>query len=255
MTAWTPGTVVGDLDADYHQVELHVGLGGQPYQVGDLGLMNGEFGDHVTLTVARQYGTMRFQVEVTDLEPPLDPSWDAVAEFSLRTGEPVVLTGWAGGGSLTVPVPPEVDARLRYVVLGGEVVADHPPTETQDGVGVDRYLVQVWPNAPAVARVVVSTSPWSQYWTFGQEASQLLIELADFPDPDRLVQVIDRALAVHPDVAQQIRGGDERYRVGVIRYLQELFRITFFTGAYDDVRDDHEHLALLIDQRARRSAR
>ena len=46
--------------------------------------------------------------------------------------------------------------------------------------------------------------------------------------------------------------GDERYRVGVIRYLQELFRNTFFTGAYDDVRHDHERLVQLIDDRARR---
>jgi hypothetical protein len=79
----------------------------------------------------------------------------------------------------------------------------------------------------------------------------LLAELADVPDPDRLVVVIDRALAAHPDVAGRLRAGDDRYRVGVIRYLQELFRITYSTGIYDDVCHDHKRLGRLIDERAR----
>ena len=71
------------------------------------------------------------------------------------------------------------------------------------------------------------------------------------PDPGRLVVVIDRALAAHPDVAGRLRAGDDRYRVGVVRYLQELFRITHTAGTYDDVRDDYERLGRLIEERAR----
>jgi hypothetical protein len=37
--------------------------------------------------------------------------------------------------------------------------------------------------------------------------------------------------------------------------MQELFRITYSTGAYDAVRDDHERLGRLIDERACRSSR
>jgi len=109
----------------------------------------------------------------------------------------------------------------------------------------------VWPAAPTPPRVVASTSPWSQYWTFGPAANDLLAELADVPDPDRLVVVIDRALAAHSHVAEKVRAGDQRYRLGVIRYLQELFRVTSFTGTYDNVRDDSEHPAQVIDERAR----
>ena len=60
-----------------------------------------------------------------------------------------------------------------------------------------------------------------------------------------------QALAAHPDVAGRLRAGDDRYRVGVIRYLQELFRITHSTGISNDVCHDHERLGRLIDERAR----
>ncbi|MBL8929335.1 MAG: hypothetical protein JNL54_04350 [Kineosporiaceae bacterium] len=63
--------------------------------------------------------------------------------------------------------------------------------------------------------------------------------------------VIDRALAAHPCVAAHVRAGDRRFHVGLIRYLQELFSATYTSDTYADLRDDHERLAHLIDERAR----
>ena len=253
MTVWSAGVFTGELSADYTQVELHPGDGGHVFGMGDIGLANGELGGPPILTTARQYGSIRLTVQVLDEEPALDPSWDAAVEFSLHTGESVSVTGWAGEGIIAVPLPPAVDVRVRYVVLDGQVAQDQSAEDhtAEGGVGPERYLVQVWPGTQAAPRVVVSSSPWSQYWTFGGPATDLLAELADIPDPGRLVVVIDRALAAHPDVARRLRASDARYRVGVIRYLQELFRVTYSTGAYDDVRDDHERLGHLIDERAR----
>jgi hypothetical protein len=248
LTAWSAGVVAGELSADYSQVELHPGDGGHVFGMGDIGLANGGFGDYAFLTTARQYGSIRLTVQVLDEEPALDPSWAAVVEFSLHTGESVSVTGWAGEGIIAVSLPSAVDVRVRYVVLDGQIAQDQA---ARDGAGPERYLVQMWPGTQAPPRVVVSSSPWSQYWTFGGAAAGLLAELAGVPDPGRLVVVIDRALAAHPDVAGRLRAGDDRYRVGMVRYLQELFRITHTAGTYDDVRDDHERLGRLIDERAR----
>lgn len=251
MTAWPAGAFAGELTADYQQVELHPGDGGHVSGMGDIGLANGEFGDLAILTTARQYGSIRLTVQVLNEEPALDPSWDAAVEFSPHTGESVSVTGWAGAGIIPVPLPSAVDVRVRYAVLDGQITQDQATAAAAgDGAGPERYLVQMWPGMQAPPRVVVSSSPWSQYWTFGRAAADLLAALAGVPDPDRLVMVIDRALAAHPDVAARLRAGDDRYRVGVIRYLQELFRITHSAGIYDDVRDDHERLSRLIDERA-----
>lgn len=250
----SPGVVSGEVYADYSQIELHPGQGGHVFAMGDIGLATGEFGEHVTLTTARQYGNVHVAVHILDEEPMLDPVWDAVVEFPIHTGESVSVTGWAGSGTIAVPMPPALDVRVRYVVIGTQIGWDQPAAP-RGSVAPERYLLQAWPAAQQAPRIVASTSAWSQYWTFGAPATALLAELADLPDPDRLAVVIDRALAAHPEVAARLGAGDDRYQAGIIRYVQELFRITYYTGAYDDVRDDHERLGRLIDERARRASR
>ena len=250
---WSTDVVSGEVRADYSQIELHPGHDGHVFAMGDVGLATGEFGEYAALTTARQFGNVQVAVHILDEEPVLDPSWDAAVEFPIHTGTSASVTGWSGDGTIAVPVPPAVDARVRYAVIGAQIGWDQPAVQDDD-VAPERYLVQAWPAAQQAPRVVASTSPWSQYWTFGLPATALLAELADLPDPDRLAVVIDRALAAHPDVAARLRAGDDRYRAGIIRYVQELFRITYSTGAYDGVRDDHERLDHLIDEQARRGS-
>lgn len=83
---------------------------------------------------------------------------------------------------------------------------------------------------------MASTSPWSQY-SFGQAAAELLVELADVPDPGRLVQVIDRARWRIIRTSQSGCGpGISDTAWGIIRYVHELFRVTHLSPAYRDVR-------------------
>ncbi|MDQ1295673.1 MAG: hypothetical protein QG608_3558, partial [Actinomycetota bacterium] len=246
--------ISGELLADYSQVELHPGDGGHVFGMGDIGLANGEFGEHAVLIVPRQWGPVAFEIRLSDAEPAVEPAWDAAVEFSMHVGDSPCATGWAGQGDLDIPLS-QTDVRVRYVVLDGQLAQDLDSGQDlgsgEGGPGPERCLLQLWPGPWAAPRTVVSTSPWSQYWTFGQEASELLVELADVPDPERLPLVIDGALEAHPDIGARLRAGDQRYRSGVLRYLQELFQVTHLTGAYDDIRHDHDRLHDLIDERSR----
>ncbi len=251
--------VTGEVDADCSQFDLFLGDGGGisgfPTAVG---LATNDGDEHVRLTTARHHGTIAVEVQFLDAEPPIYQWWDAAVEFSVRTGQswssrsdgvPVWVYGFAGAGGFPVPVPADADIRVRYVVLDGQVTKDQPgPSGTP---GPDRYLLQMWPAAPGPARIVAATSPWSQYWAFGMAASELLVELAEDPDPGRLIHVIDRALTDHPDVAERLCAGDQRYRSGILRYVQQLFSVTFHSPVYSDVRHDHDHIGRLIDDRAR----
>ncbi|WP_028045838.1 hypothetical protein [Cellulomonas sp. URHE0023] len=244
---------VGEVDADYSQIELGPGFGGHAYGLDNLGLANGELGENVVLTTARQHGRVAVEAQVLERQPPLDPAWDAVVEMSLRTGEGAQVCGWAGTGVVAIPVPPGIDVRVRYVVLDGQIGSEqfNRPHESDESPA-ERYLLQMWPAPPTAARTLAATSPWSQYWAFGPPAVAIIAELADVPDPDRAVVVIDRALAAHPDVTARLRAGDDRFQAGVVRYLQELFRVTYFADVYEGLRNDHERIRLLIAERARR---
>jgi hypothetical protein len=238
----------GTAAADFSQFELHLGDGGAVLDEVDLGLAY-DF-DHVVLTSARQHGQLPVRVDVVDQRPPVEPGWEAAVEFSARTGPGVRVTGWGGEGGFSVPVEAPADLRIRYVVEDGQAGSEQFDTQW-DEPPREHYLLQLWPAPPEPPQLLVASSPWSQYWAFGPAATALLDELADTPDPERLVLVVDRALADHPDVAAALRAGDERYRLGILRYVGELFRVTHHAGAYAAERADRSLLDRLIDARAR----
>lgn len=243
----------GSMSTDYSQLELHVGVDGAVVGPVDLGLASDELGP-VILTIPRQWGELTVRVEVHDVPPPLDPAADAVAELSVRTGAGIAVSGWAGDSPLGIPVDEGLDARVRWSVLDGQAGSDWFRSPDRDAEQpVDRYLLQVWPAAPSPARTVVASTPWSQYWAFGPAAAALVRELAGVPDPGRLVEVVDRGLAAHPEIRARVAGGLDDHRLGILRYVQELFRVTYHDGVYDDVRDDHERISPLITERARRA--
>ncbi|MFS0703807.1 hypothetical protein AB6N23_04725 [Cellulomonas sp. 179-A 9B4 NHS] len=251
-------SVEGGVTADYSQVELHVGEGGAVGVEDAVGLvlvldrqsLGTDVAAYAILTVARQHGDVPVRVEVHDGPPPADPRWDAVTELSVRSGDAVTVTGWAGDGSLTVPVPAGADLRVRYAVVDGQAGSDQFADGRWDEPPAETYVLQLWPAPPAPARLVSASTPWAQYWAFGPDAAAAVQRLADVPDPERLVALVDEALAAHPDTAARVRAGDESYRVGVIRYAQELFRVTHASGVYADLQRDHQALARLIDARA-----
>ncbi len=250
-------SVEGKVVADYSQVELHVGPGGAVDVREAVGLVlvldqghAPEADARAILTVARQHGDVPVRVEVHDGPPPADPRWDAVTELSVRSGDAVTVTGWAGEGTLAVPAPAGVGLRVRYAVADGQAGSDQFADGRWDEPPAETYVLQVWPAPPAPAELVSASAPWAQYWAFGPGAAAAVQRLADVPDPERLVTLVDEALAAHPDTAARVRAGDERFRLGVIRYAQELFRVTHANGVYADLQRDHQALARLIDARA-----
>lgn len=244
----------GEVLADYSQIELHPGQGGHLHGLGDVGLATGEHEHAVVLTTARHDGPVPVEVQVLDAEPPLDPTWDAVVEVSLRTGDGPTVCGWAGSGVVELPVPADVDLRVRYVVVDGQLGSEQSrDVEVVGSSPAERYLVQAWPAPATQARTVVATSPWSQYWAFGPAAAALVAELADVPDPERLVVVVDRALAAHPEVAAALLAGDERFQLGIIRYAQEVFRVAYDSKVYDDASHDAARVRHLIAERVERT--
>jgi hypothetical protein len=253
--------VTGTVRADFSQLELDPGEGGAVVGPVDLGLADDQ-GDVLILTVPRQSGRLAVRVEVhgcaaTDPAaspvpgPALDPAADAVAEWSARTGTGASVAGWAADSPLAIPVVAGADVRMRWSVLDGQAASDWFRSAAPDAEQpVERYLLQVWPAVAAPARTVVASVPWSQYWAYGPAAAALVRELADVPDPRRLVEVVDRALAAHPETGARIRAGEGASCLGIRRYVQELFRVTYHDGVYDDVRDDHERITALITGRA-----
>ncbi|WP_315094733.1 hypothetical protein [uncultured Cellulomonas sp.] len=242
--------VIGDVDADYSQIELHPGDGGHVADLHEIGLASGEFGEHAVLTTPRQHGTITIEVDVLDAPAPLDPSWDTAVEFSMRTGPGACVQGWAGTGRLEIPISAGVGVRVRYIVIDGE-----PASSWSDAADTEaeRYLLQIWPAPMSEARTIAATTPWSQYWSFGPAAEALVARLSDVPDPDRLHAVIDRALADHPDVAAHLRAGQQTYQVGIGRYAQELFRVTYASDVYEGIRNDSDALRQLITARVKRT--
>lgn len=241
----------GVVGAAYSQIELHPGGDGWVHGPVDLGLASDEFGP-VALTVPREYGQVPVEVQVTDAPPTPATRWDTAVEWSVRTGDAVVVSGWAGDGSVEVPAPPDVEMRVRYVVLDGQAARDALHAGRQLP-GTDRYLLQLWPAPPAAPSVLRATAPWSQYWAFGADAARVVEAFVGVPDPERLDRVVDEALRGHPDVLDALRAGDERYREGIIRYAQELFRVTYTQGTYADLRHDASELARVIDARVARA--
>lgn len=239
----------GLVSADFSQVELHVDPPGSLDIDAKTGLASTTEEDYATLLVPRQHGQLPFRLEVHARPPVVDPAWDAVVELSLRGGGPVRMTGWAGEGVVQGPVLADVDLRARYAVRDGQAGSEQFHQGRGDEPPAEAYVVQLWPSPPAPARVVRAISPWSQYWTFGPAAAGAVRRLQDVPDPDRLTALLDAALEEHPDVAARLDAGDTRYRLGLVRYAQQLFHATHTTGAYADLRSDYTALDRLIDAR------
>lgn len=249
-------TRTGTVAADYSQIELHLACDGEEPSAADVGAVDDSpglvnAGDWLTLTTARQYGQVPVEVQVHPEPVPLDPSWDAVHEASMQVGADATVTGWAGEGT-AVDVPVQVPGlhRVRYVVVDGQAGSDwfRDPARG-DEQPCERYLLQLWPEPAPRDADVVAAVPWAQYWAFGPDAARLVSALVDVPDPERLVVLLDAALAAHPDVAAHLRAGDDDFTLGLVRYAQELFRLTHASPVYAEQRADHDGLLRLIRSR------
>ena len=131
------------------------------------GQVNGLVGAAVpgvlVLVTGLHTGTVSLRVQVDDLEPPLDETWDEIVEVSFmpRPGE-IVVRDWDGFVQCTVPIQTG-SHRVRYSAAGMDeaaaadvVVADEPT--------IDRYLLSFWPSQPRADEIVKQTSRRAAYW-------------------------------------------------------------------------------------------
>ncbi|WP_454294527.1 hypothetical protein [Salana multivorans] len=225
--AGQPIVVELDVLASYQQIELDPGeLGNVPRNL-DAGLaLTLEESLVVILTVPVHTDTVHVRCEVGSSAPELE-DWECAVELSLLCGPEIVISGWAGSDAEVVRLPQSGWHRVRYVVPDGQAWHD------ADGRGEEypgRCLLQLWPAPPTDPTVLASQAPWSQYWTFGTEARDAVAVVRSAHPADQLIEVINVALARHPEVARRIAAGDLRYQSGVIRYVQELRR---GPGAHD----------------------
>lgn len=109
------------------------------------------------LTTGLHTGEVGFTVELYDEEPALDDTWEEIVEASYRPLGPAMLVTWASdGGWWDLDLEPGIDYRLRYCGRGMDAAHQGGPPEGEPPI--DCYLLQFWPAAPALDRVVKTTS-------------------------------------------------------------------------------------------------
>lgn len=107
-------------------------------------------------------GPLPLRVEAHPAEPGLAEDWDDVVEVPLRTTTAhLVLQAFQDQAPVRLPAPG--DYRVRYCGAGIDegAAAD---TRSPGSPPVDRYLVQLWPAAPAPDAVVRQGSARAAYW-------------------------------------------------------------------------------------------
>ncbi|WP_454300639.1 hypothetical protein [Salana multivorans] len=225
--AGQPIVIELDVLASYQQIELDPGeLGNVPRNL-DAGLaLTLEESLAVILTVPVHTDTVHVRCEVGSSAPELE-DWECAVEplscAARRSSSPV---GRAQTLRLSGCLSPVGTASATSSPTGR-----HGTTLTA-GARSTRAgaCCSLWPAPPTDPTVLASQAPWSQYWTFGTEARDAVAVVRSAHPADQLIEVIDVALARHPEVARRIAAGDLRYQSGVIRYVQELRR---GPGAHD----------------------
>jgi hypothetical protein len=107
-------------------------------------------------------GRVPFVVEWHDAEPALDPEWEEVVEVPFAPRQPdLALTSFQD--YFEVRLPAAGSLRARYCAIGMDA-AHGQDTIFEEEPTVDRYLLALWPAAPAPDAVVRQTGPHAAYW-------------------------------------------------------------------------------------------
>ena len=107
-------------------------------------------------------GVVPFRVEVWDSEPPLDDGWEDVVEVDFEAPETeLILSPFQGAETIVLPAAGSY--RARYCASGMDAAAEQDTRLDSDEV-TDRYLLALWPAAPAGERVARQTSARAAYW-------------------------------------------------------------------------------------------
>ena len=107
-------------------------------------------------------GSVPVRVEALDVAPPLDEAWEEVVEVSFVAQEREYLLS-AFEEFHDVLLPWRGDLRARWHARGMQE-AREADTRLEDEPGVDAYLLQLWPAAPAPGLLLRQTSEVAAYW-------------------------------------------------------------------------------------------
>jgi hypothetical protein len=116
----------------------------------------------LSLITGLHTGSVAFAVELHDVPPPVDESWEEVVEVSFRPEGDAVLAGWGGEHHWELDLA-EIDYRVRYCAsrMDEGRAAD---VRMEDEPEIDRYLLQFWPAPPEPDRIIKQTSEIAAYW-------------------------------------------------------------------------------------------
>jgi hypothetical protein len=151
----------GEVHVHYWQIYVESGDIGVPDLEGAfVGQANGICGAAVPyglfLITGSHTGAIGFRVELHEVPPWLDETWEDVVEVSFRPATTeVALLDW-DGQSYPLDLEP-TDYRVRYCASGMDEAREHD-TRREDEPMLDRYLLQFWPAPPAPDRVLKQAS-------------------------------------------------------------------------------------------------
>lgn len=110
----------------------------------------------LVLTTGTHTGWIPFRVELHDLEPAVDGTWDEIVEVSFTPLADRALLVGLDGDTFEFTLPHR-NYRVRYSIRRMEEAdtVEEPP---------DCYLLQFWPADPAPGRIVKQTGKRAAYW-------------------------------------------------------------------------------------------
>jgi hypothetical protein len=163
------GVFEGRLHVHYGQAYV---FSGAPGDTGEMdacfrGQTNGLLGaaqpGMLFLMTGLHTGLVNFAVDVVDVEPPLDESWEECVEATFIPAAPNArLITWDGDLVCELPLR-MLDYRVRYAAR--EMDAGHSAdTVIGDEDPVDAYQLQFWSAPPAPDRVLKQASETATYW-------------------------------------------------------------------------------------------
>jgi len=135
----------------------------QAYHGQTSGLCGARTGRSLFLTTGLHTGVVPVEIAFMDAEPRLEAEWEEAVDASIElTGSDLVVLGWAGESSHTVPVPSPGTYRIRYCASGMD--AGRNLDTAYDRPAPDRYRLQFWPGPLGPTMIVRQTSEIARYW-------------------------------------------------------------------------------------------
>ncbi|OJF11420.1 hypothetical protein [Couchioplanes caeruleus] len=128
----------------------------------------------LSLVTGLHTGRVPLTVQWHDTAPKLDPVWEDVVEVSFTAEQcDLGLSSFQDGFDLTLPAAGSLRARF----CGTGMDAAHEQDTLMGEPTIDRYLLALWPAAPAPDEVVRQTSAIAAYWH--QSAQDLPLPTAE----------------------------------------------------------------------------